>query len=55
MEARQTTHPEDLRVRMTLAEDLTQGGQFARARNAFKAILEQRPDDPALLNNYAYV
>ena len=55
LEARQTTHPEDLRVRMTLAEDLTQGGQFARARNAFKALLEQRPDDPALLNNYAYV
>ncbi|CAN0275987.1 unnamed protein product, partial [Phaeothamnion confervicola] len=55
LQARQTSHPQDLRVRMTLAEDLIQGGQFALARDAFKAILEQRPDDPALLNNYAYV
>ena len=28
----QTSHPQDLRVRMTLAEDLTQGGQFVRSQ-----------------------
>ena len=39
---------------MTLAEDHIAAEQYAAARKEYQTLLELRPDDPDLINNYAY-
>jgi len=54
LEARLRSQPKDTLVRMTLAEDFIAGGAYGPAREVYQTLLAQRPEDPDLINNYAY-
>lgn len=49
------SHPEDVPVRLALAQSYLQGGAEESARDHYQRILEDRPDHPVALNNLAVV
>ncbi|MDR1934153.1 MAG: tetratricopeptide repeat protein, partial [Candidatus Accumulibacter sp.] len=48
-------HPEDQRFRLYLAESATARGDFPMAIRHYRTLLDAQPDNPALLNNLAWV
>jgi putative PEP-CTERM system TPR-repeat lipoprotein len=48
-------HPKDQRFRFYLAESATARGDFPTAIRYYRALLDGQPDNPALLNNLAWV
>ena len=47
-------HPKDVASRLFDADLALRQKDFARAAQTYRAVLETRPDDPALLNNLAW-
>ncbi|MDR1708942.1 MAG: PEP-CTERM system TPR-repeat protein PrsT [Candidatus Accumulibacter sp.] len=48
-------HPKDARFRLYFAESATARADYAAAARQYKALLDLQPDNPALLNNMAWV
>ncbi|WP_300338850.1 XrtA/PEP-CTERM system TPR-repeat protein PrsT [Accumulibacter sp.] len=51
----QKDHPKDARFRLYLAEVATARKDYAGAAKRYRALLEAQPNDPAVLNNLAWV
>jgi Flp pilus assembly protein TadD len=48
-------NPDDFRTRLEYAALLMQTGELSGARKEYEALLKQQPDDPAILNNLAWL
>lgn len=48
-------HPQDRMFRLQLAQAATSGKDYGAAARHYRTLLEERPDDPLVLNNLAWV